>query len=309
MKKLVSTKNLTTEEWLTYRRMGIGGSDASVVMGINPYRSIYSLWEDKCSLSPVSEHETSYTYFGHVLEPIVRMEFMKRTGLKVRIRNAIFQSEDYPWMIANLDGIVTELDGSHAIFEAKTASEYKKSVWEEGVPEEYYAQLQHYMAVTGLNKAYIAAIVGGNSFYHHIVERDEAYISELIVKEADFWNHVVLKTRPEPDGSEATATYLSEKYSKSVKNKIQLPGNAEVMITEYKKVEEEMKLLKSKKTELSNHLKTMLENNEIGIAGDSIVRWSSVEKATWNSEKLKAQLGDSVEDYLTRTKYRKFSVA
>ena len=32
------------EKWLAVRNQGIGGSDASVIMGLNPYKSAYRLW-------------------------------------------------------------------------------------------------------------------------------------------------------------------------------------------------------------------------------------------------------------------------
>ena len=38
-KIVVNTENLSYEEWLEYRKTGIGGSDASVVCGINKYKS------------------------------------------------------------------------------------------------------------------------------------------------------------------------------------------------------------------------------------------------------------------------------
>ena len=43
-RKLVPTGNLSREEWLELRKRVIGGSDASVIMGKNPYRSILRLW-------------------------------------------------------------------------------------------------------------------------------------------------------------------------------------------------------------------------------------------------------------------------
>ena len=62
------------------RRNGIGGSDASVVMGKNPWRSIQQLWEDKTGKTPVLENSNEYTYWGNVMEGIIRKEFMNRTG-------------------------------------------------------------------------------------------------------------------------------------------------------------------------------------------------------------------------------------
>ena len=80
MKRWISTKGLSTEEWLRYRRLGIGGSDASTILGLNPYNSILRLWEDKTGRYPVEKAENEYTHFGHVMEPIIRREFERRTG-------------------------------------------------------------------------------------------------------------------------------------------------------------------------------------------------------------------------------------
>ena len=41
---LVSTGNLPYEDWLEYRKAGIGGSDASVVCGVSRYKSPVELW-------------------------------------------------------------------------------------------------------------------------------------------------------------------------------------------------------------------------------------------------------------------------
>ncbi len=291
------------------RRKGIGGSDAAAILGISPYKSILELWEDKTERSPIEDYETDITRFGHIMEPIIRAEFTRRTGLKVRQKNAILQSEDYPFMMANLDGIVKDPDGNLAIFEAKTASEYKRDVWEERVPEEYIAQLQHYFAVTGLSKAYIAAVVGGNTYYCYIVYRDEAYIEKLIKAEAEFWNCVVSDTQPPADSSEATQEYLNKRYLNSRKTEIVLPEGAEEIIGDYKRIDAEIKELTDIKSGLSNSIKAMMQENEVGRAGDSIVKWSSVTRNFIDSKKLKEALGESYTNYLMETKYRKLSIA
>ena len=140
MQVLVKTKNLTKEEWLKYRTQGIGGSDVSVIAGVNPFKSIYQLWREKTGQIEPEQVENEYAHFGTMLEPIVKKEFMERTGLKVRTRKALLQSSEYPFMIADLDGSINE-NGEMCIFEAKTASAYKQSVWEEGVPVEYMLQV------------------------------------------------------------------------------------------------------------------------------------------------------------------------
>ena len=46
-KILVSTEDMPYADWLEYRKQGIGGSDASVVCGINRYKSPVELWMEK----------------------------------------------------------------------------------------------------------------------------------------------------------------------------------------------------------------------------------------------------------------------
>ena len=54
-RKLVKTTDITREQWLEYRRTGLGGSDAAVVMGLTPYRSKIELWADKTGRMPETE--------------------------------------------------------------------------------------------------------------------------------------------------------------------------------------------------------------------------------------------------------------
>ena len=309
MKKLIYTKDMQTEEWLNNRRLGIGGSDASTILGLNPFNSILRLWEDKTGRIPVEEKENEYTHFGHVMEPVIRKEFERRTGHKVRRSNFILQSEEYSYLLADVDGFTKDEDGTPCIFEAKTASEYKKKVWEQGVPEEYVAQVQHYMLVTGFTKAYVAAIAGGNSFYCHVVERDEEFQKVLLEKETAFWACVLDRIPPKPDGAEATKDYLQEKYSKAVLSTVELPQDAEILAGQYKLIGEEMQRLQKEKTALSNQLKDLMKENETGYAGRYTVTWKNVQKKSLDTEKVKKELGGDYEQYLVDSSYRKFSVA
>ena len=86
-------------------------------------------------------------------------------------------------MIANLDGVCEHPDLGNCVFEAKTASAYRESEWNDAIPDEYILQVQHYLAVTGYMGAYIAVLIGGNtfrSFRWKFIERDEELISMLI---------------------------------------------------------------------------------------------------------------------------------
>lgn len=310
MRVLVKTKGMSREEWKLWRRYGIGGSDAPIILGYSKYKSILQLWKEKTGREMCEEEcEDGPSYFGHVFESVIKKEFMKRTGLKVRARNDMLQSEEYPFMLADLDGVVKEKDGSYAVFEAKNVSEYKKGEWDVGVPREYYAQVQHYLCVTGWKKAYVCAIVGGNKFYCHEISRDEDYILCLVEKEAVFWNCVLEGFPPLPDGSKATGEFLNRTYPVSNKSSVELPFHAEGLVHSYIELEDSLKELKEKKDTVVNQLKDILKDNEKGIIGEYTVRWPTIEKKTLDTAKVKELLGDAYNECLTTSTYRKFSVA
>jgi len=108
-KVLTSTINLPCEDWLEYRKLGIGGSDASVVCGINQYKSPVELYMEKMGMSPHQEAGEA-TYWGNRLENLVKEEFTLRTSIEVTPVNQILQSESHPFMLANLDGICEHPD-------------------------------------------------------------------------------------------------------------------------------------------------------------------------------------------------------
>lgn len=307
-KVLTSTVGLSYEEWLDFRRKGIGGSDASVVCGVNRYRSPIELWLDKTNQIPLSEAGEA-AYWGTMLEPFVREEFSKRTGLKVDLVNEILYSENYPFMLANLDGIIEHPELGSCIFEAKTASAYKAAEWDgDNIPIEYLIQVQHYMYVTGYSYTFIAVLIGGNDFRWKAIKRDDELISALIKLETDFWKHVQDGTPPEIDGSDATAEYLEERYSGGNAEVVVLPDEAIGLISEYSHAKEQIKAFTEKKHLAENRLKDMLGNNESGIIGSSTVIWKSVTQERLDTTRLKKELPDISDKYTTRSSYRKFSI-
>lgn len=309
MKVVVKTKELSRSEWLKYRTKGIGGSDVSIIAGINPFKSVHQLWLEKTGQIEPEEQGSEYTHFGTLLEPIVRKEFTERTGIKVRQKHMLLQSEEYPFMFADLDGVINE-DGEMCIFEAKTASAYKQETWEEGVPAPYILQVQHYMAVTGAKKTYIAALVGGNHFFWHEIPRDEEMIGKIIAMEKYFWEtHVIGGVEPVPDGSEATTNYFNSKFSSSNGQTIELPQEALSVCDEFDRISAEIKKLETEKNAVANLLKSYLKEAEIGIVGERKITWKEIFKSSLDTKRLKSEKPEVYTDYLTQSSYRRLSVA
>ncbi len=305
---LVSTENLPYADWLEWRKKGIGGSDASVVCGINRYKSPVELWMEKTDqLQPQEAGESAY--WGTILEAVVREEFTKRTGLEVRLVKQLLQSEEHPFMLANLDGVCNHPDYGTCIFEAKTATAYKAGEWEDSIPDEYYLQIQHYMAVTGYRGAYIAVLIGGNTFKWRFVERDEELIATLIWLEADFWHHVEDLTPPPLDGSDASAKFLSEQFPASVpQSHIDLPANAAELFRQYDSACEQLETATEQKQQAENLLKQMMGDNEVGIAGERIITWKTVTQERLDTTTLKSEHPTLYQKYANKTSYRRFSI-
>ena len=309
MKVLVKTKGLSRSDWLRYRAMGIGGSDVSVVAGINPYRSVYQLWLEKTGQIEPEQSDSEYAHFGTLLEPVIRKEFTERTGLKVRQKHMILQSEEYPFMLANLDGIIN-VDGERCIFEAKTASAYKTDDWQNGIPPEYMLQIQHYMAVTGAKKTYIAALIGGNHFICKMIERDDSIIQKIIAMEKCFWEvHVLGGVEPVPDGSSATTKYLNGKYSNVNGNTVKLPEDIIPECEEYNRLSSQIDELNTERDAVCNRIKNVLKDNEFGLAGKYKISWKNVNSSGFDKTRFKADNPELYNQYITHSQYRRFSVS
>ena len=183
MKKLVSTANMDKAEWLKYRKLGIGGSDAGAICGLNPYHTAMQVYYDKTS-EKVEELDNESMRQGREFEDYVAKRFMEATGKKVRRANYMFQHEEYSFMLADVDRMVV---GENAGLECKTASPYMAEKWKDDkIPMSYQIQCHHYMAVCNADAWYIAVLIYGREFKYYRIERDEQIIADLIQIEKIF---------------------------------------------------------------------------------------------------------------------------
>lgn len=213
LEKLAKASEISREEWLNYRRNGIGGSEAAIVVGLNRFGSPLQLWASKMGIGTEPE-ETEVMRQGTDFEEYVARRWMEATGKKVRRRNYIFRNTDYPHSIADID---REIIGENAGLECKTTSVYNKSDFESGeIPPTYYVQCQHYMAVMGYDRMYLAVLVLSKAFYHFCIERDNEEIAALMKKEGDWWEEFISgDSVPEPDGSDGDDALIRDRFPDS----------------------------------------------------------------------------------------------
>lgn len=232
-RRLVDTRALDRQAWLSIRQGGIGSSDAAAAVGLHPYKSQLELWMEKSgrqvsdSEPSRSEKLTSPLHWGQVLEPIVADHYAQHTGYRVQRVNAILQHADHFWMLANLD---REIVGNDAvqILECKTAGVFGARLWKEGVPEYVQLQVMHQLAVTGQQAADVAVLLGGHELQIHRIERDEAMIAQLIALERQFWNYVKADTPPPADGSDSADRALRALFPQDDGEMVDFRHDAEV---------------------------------------------------------------------------------
>jgi len=308
-KILTSTENIPYADWLEYRRLGIGGSDASVVCGINQYKSPIELYMDKIGMS-LNQEAGEAAYWGSRLESLVIEEFTLRTDIDVIPVNQILQSEAHPFMLANLDGQVEHPEYGPCIFEAKTTNAYLSGKWEgDSIPDEYLLQVQHYMAVTGYKGAYVAVLIGGNTFKWKFIERDEEIITFLIKLEGDFWGHVQSGVPPSLDGSDASTDFLSKKFPNSTPlSSIELPNAALSLLAQYDDANEKVNLYTEQKQEAENLLKQLIGEHEVGIIADRVVTWKTFTQERVDTKTLKVEHPTLCKKYSNKITGRRFSI-
>lgn len=211
-KVLVSTENLTEQEWLAYRRRGIGVSDVAAILGISPFRTARDLYDDKLNIASAADDAGNWVALemGHLLEPLVARIFAKKTGLEVFQIKKMFQHPQYPFMLADVDYFVRLPNGKIAILEIKTTNYNAKDHWwkdgEECVPVYYETQGRHYMTVMDIDEIFYCCLYGNNEdevIIRHLY-RDREYEQEMIYLEREFWHDHILTRIPPPyteDGS------------------------------------------------------------------------------------------------------------
>ena len=292
-----STKGMSRAEWLEARRKGIGGSDASAILGQNQWESPLSVYMDKRGIAPEKE-ETEAMRQGTDCEEVVAKRFERESGLKVKRCNKLIQHPDYPWMLANIDRQIVGADGFVGL-ECKTTSPFAKTDFEGGsIPANYFWQCQHYMAVTGAEEWYLAVMVFSTSFHIFRIPRDENAIAQLIEAERSFWHdHVLAGVPPYPIGSDADDEAIDQMYSTArydgVANIDDMRNDLEALAL-YKK---ESKSLDEKIKVIEQNVKMRMGTFTNANCGRWKITWKDQTSTRIDSKRLKAELPETFAMY------------
>jgi putative phage-type endonuclease len=173
-----------TREWRNWRKQGIGASDAPVIMGENPWKKADQLLSEKLNKED-KDFQNAAMARGTALEPEARRRFEEIR--KIKVQPVCLQSKKHDWLRASVDGLA--LDGS-AVVEIKCGESVYKKASTKQIPTYYMGQLQHILAVTGLDRIDFFCYLPDRPEIALLVYRNDSYIERLLAAEKAFWDNL-----------------------------------------------------------------------------------------------------------------------
>lgn len=208
-------------EWLEWRRSGIGGSDAPIIMGVSPWMTPLELWRIKLGMGPDVQLNDAMRR-GLEMEPVARAFYEAHTGNVVQ--PAFLVHPKHEWLHGSLDGLS---------FDGDLATEIKcpgRSIHEEAreghVPGRYWPQLQHYLMISGALVLDYWSFDGAEGVLIP-VEPDKLYQEELFEKEQAFWRCVIDRKPPEPAVYQGRVNYSDTETLTLAADYVRLAGEAD----------------------------------------------------------------------------------
>ena len=203
---------MTRQEWLEERKKGIGASEASAVVGMNPYKTNRDLYFEKIGQStPDDISDKPYVQYGinaeHHLRELFKLDYPQ---FKVDYNEfLIYTSKEYPFITATLDGELTNLEtGERGVLEIKTSNilqSMQRESWNERIPQNYYIQCLAQLLATDFSfvilKANLRTEWGDEvriNTKHYTIRREDVledlkYLQGELIK---FWDCVQKRKEP-----------------------------------------------------------------------------------------------------------------
>jgi putative phage-type endonuclease len=205
--------------WTTVDRNNIiGGTDMSVLLGMNKWKTIDELTDQKLNDKKVEMNDGMY--WGTMAEPMIakhiasnlppeHMLYDPEKQGKSHVDRGGHQIEhkDYPFIVGSPDRLIVDKDTFEIIegIEIKTAFEWTLKAWKKEVPKYYQIQCQTYMMVTGLEEWRICALIGNRTYLEFVIEQDLLLQDEMIEEATKY--HKFLEEQNKQECKEALNDY------------------------------------------------------------------------------------------------------
>lgn len=295
-----STDGMSEDVWLEKRRAGIGGSDSGALLNMNKYATPLSVYIAKKGLldSDLNKNNQSIKW-GKMAEAAIRKGLADDLNLQIETAPVMFKSKDNPFMLADLDGLIfvpeaREIEGKTVKgiggLEIKTATSRNQEFGSDEIPDSYYCQVQHYMAVTGLMWFILCVLIDKADGRIYVVPRNDEFINNTLVPaEKSFWNDYVLTdTMPAPTGNKNEAKIIDGIYKECAAD-VELPEEVSLLCDEYNLASQEEKAAGERKEIIKEKIKIaiMKASPDADVEKQKIIATAGGAKITWNRQVMK----------------------
>lgn len=271
---------------LARRLEGISATDVSAIVGVNPWRSRISVWQEKRGEAPPWV-DTDRTRWGNILEPVIRADYAERHGVRVEVPGTLAHP-DAEWMLATPDGVAyvsaDPINGLEIKCHTIRLAHMYGAPGTDEIPLHEVCQCAWNLAVTGLERWDHVVFMDGQPV-EYVVMRDEELIGQLREQcERFLIDNVRGGAVPEPDGSEDFSSWLLAKWKANPNPMIVLPADdpARQLIARAKEIRAEAADLEKEHEQIIQALK-------VKIADFEGLTWTNdagkPEKITWKRNK------------------------
>lgn len=271
------------EKWLEARLRGIGASSSSKAMGLSPYGNPYELWAELVGLVPPKDlSDSERIKWGMRLEPLIANAYEEEHPehrLHDLGRYTICRSRAWSFLFCSLDRVIETPSGELGLLEIKTTAERNAWQWEEEPPIDYQVQLQHQLAVTGLQWGVIACLVGGQKLVPIRVERNDDFISFMVSELVKFWGLVESKEPPPMKGT-PSREFMQRVWPREQPGKIvELPTRFDELDVAIAQAKAEKKSVEYRIEQLEAELCAAIKDGEAGVTPAGVIySWKNAER-------------------------------
>jgi putative phage-type endonuclease len=206
-----------TPQWHKFRESGIGGSEVSTLLDLNPYGNRAKMFYEKIGMIEPFKEDNAAMFHGRRLEDYVLDLWQYWDGTtdgyiananqgkkqrKFRKVDGYVINSKYPYMFASYDAEIEEgsyrlddgsmLEGEDGVLECKTISSFEANRWTDGIPRGHIAQVHHYFIVGEKTYGEIAMLRDGRHFDVFPVPYSQNFANIIIGAVNDFWEGLVL---------------------------------------------------------------------------------------------------------------------
>lgn len=274
-------------EWLDYRRAGIGSSEIATIVGLNPYETPYQLWRRKIGLDE-PKSETFAMKAGHYLEDAVSQFWSDATGrqiIKASAGDWIVRNDDKPFVQVSPDRTYwlddNRSNDNKGILECKTT---QRAIDADDLPKTWFCQVQYQLGGAEIQQGSIAWLTAGREFGYQDLTLVPDFYAWLVEEAERFWVDNVMGGK-EPDCANVQDVLI--KFNRHTDSKVIEVGD-EIMqaYNQLKDVRAEISKLEEQKEALEAKLKMGFGDAEaISYGGNTLATW----KAGKDSEKFDAK--------------------